>query len=269
MNRDEFGILIAERLRDQLFACRQQWSASPINHFYIDDLLPAAIAQQIQEAFPDSSTLMLRKSIRELKYVSSQMDKHLPILEEITFAFQQPQVVELVSEITGIDSLEPDEHLYAGGISVMGHGHFLNPHLDNSHDKDRQRYRALNLLYYVSPGWKLENGGNLELWPQGTKGNPVTIVSNFNRLAVMVTNQHSWHSVSKNVSTDNRYCVSNYYFSKQPVAEKDYFHPTSFRGRPEEPIRDMVLQADAAVRGIIRSAIPKGVAKTKHVYKKD
>jgi Rps23 Pro-64 3,4-dihydroxylase Tpa1-like proline 4-hydroxylase len=197
------------------------------------------------------------------------MDKHLPILEEITFAFQQPQVVELVSEITGIDSLEPDEHLYAGGISVMGHGHFLNPHLDNSHDKDRQRYRALNLLYYVSPGWKLENGGNLELWPQGKKGNPVTIVSNFNRLAVMVTNQHSWHSVSKNVNTDNRYCVSNYYFSKQPVAEKDYFHPTSFRGRPEEPIRDMVLQADAAVRGKIRSAIPKGVAKTKHVYKKD
>ncbi|CAM3088085.1 Prolyl 4-hydroxylase alpha subunit Fe(2+) 2OG dioxygenase domain-containing protein [Burkholderia ubonensis] len=212
---------------------------------------------------------MLRKSIRELKYVSSQMNEHNPILEEITFAFQQPEIVEVIAEITGVTSLEPDEHLYAGGISVMGQGHFLNPHLDNSHDKDRQRYRVLNLLYYVSPDWKLENGGNLELWPSGPKSRPQTVVSSFNRLVVMATNQHSWHSVSKNVSSENRCCVSNYYFSQKPIGKDEYFHPTSFRGRPDEPIRNAVLQADAAVRGMIRSVIPRGISKTKHVYKKD
>ncbi|HZS81054.1 MAG TPA: 2OG-Fe(II) oxygenase [Herbaspirillum sp.] len=270
MNREELGALLADRLRNRLHASRQQWeTTTPINHFYVDDMLPADVAMQIRQAFPDSSAMMLRKSIRELKYVSSQMDEHTPLLEEITFAFQQPEVLALIAEITGLRALQPDENLYAGGISMMGGGHFLNPHIDNSHDKDRERYRVINLLYYVSPEWTLENGGNLELWPNGTKEKPTTVVSQFNRLVVMVTNQHSWHSVSKNVSDQPRCCVSNYYFSDYPVGENEYFHPTSFRGRPEEPIRDVVLQADAALRGLIRTIIPKGVSKTKHVYKKD
>ncbi len=133
----------------------------PLNHFHVDEILPDEVAMRIREAFPASSSMMLRKSLRELKYVTSQMNEHAPLLEEITFAFQQPAVVEVITEITGLRSLQPDEHLYAGGISMMGHGHFLNPHLDNSHDKDRQRYRVLNLLYYVSPDWTLENGGML------------------------------------------------------------------------------------------------------------
>ena len=56
-----------------------------------------------------------------------------------------------------IDNLEFDETLYAGGISLMKNKDFLNPHLDNSHDKDKKKYRRLNLLYYVTPDWKYEN----------------------------------------------------------------------------------------------------------------
>lgn len=67
----------------------------------------------------------------------------------------------------------------------------------------------------------------------------VTIVTKFNRLAVMVTHEKSWHSVSKNTSQMNRCCVSNYYFSKSPVStDHEYFHVTSFRGRPEPRVRD-------------------------------
>ncbi|MBK5059604.1 2OG-Fe(II) oxygenase [Paraburkholderia domus] len=270
MQRTEIGRFIAARLRDSLDAARTQWQHSaPVNYFIVDDVLPDELAMMVRRGFPDASTMMLRKSLRELKYVSAQMDQHAPILEEVIFAFQEPGVVDLVMQITGLRSLYPDEHLYAGGISMMGRGHFLNPHLDNSHDKDRERYRVLNLLYYASPGWRAEHGGNLEVWPHGTKAEPTTIVSQFNRLAVMVTNQHSWHSVSPNLSDESRCCVSNYYFSDHPVGEDEYFHPTSFRGRPDQPIRDVVLQADAAARGIVRKLFPKGVAGNKHVYKKD
>ena len=150
----------------------------------------------------------------------------------------------------------------------MAPTHFLNPHIDNSHDKFRQRYRVLNLLYYVSPEWELANGGNLELWPDGPKGKPVTAVSKFNRLVVMITHKNSWHSVSENRSTKDRCCVSNYYFSKQPIGGIDYFHVTSFRGRPEQPLRDLVLHGDAWMRMALRKLFPQGVTATRHYYAK-
>ncbi|MCW3539348.1 2OG-Fe(II) oxygenase [Burkholderia cenocepacia] len=270
MDRKEIGTLIAKRINQQAHACRDEWQTSaPINVFTVDDLLPESLAREIRQAFPDASAMMLRKSIRELKYVSSQMNQHEALLEEVIFAFQEPDVVREIANICCIPSLYPDEHLYAGGISLMGPGHFLNPHLDNSHDKDRERYRVLNLLYYVSPDWTEQHGGNLEVWPNGISGQQKTIVSRFNRLAVMVTNQHSWHSVSRNVSDQLRCCVSNYYFSDHPLGDKEYFHPTSFRGRPEQPIRDVALRLDATARGLVRKVFPNGVRKAKHVYKKD
>ena len=113
--------------------------------------------------------MMLKKSLREHKYVAAQMDQYAPVFEEIIYAFQQPEVVRIVTEITNIDDMHPDEHLYAGGISLMAKDNFLNPHLDNSHDKDRNMYRVLNLLFYVTPDWNQESGGNLE---SGTTGRP-------------------------------------------------------------------------------------------------
>jgi hypothetical protein len=59
---------------------------------------------------------------------------------------RKPAVVEAIEQITGIQGLIPDHNLYAGGFSLMEKGHYLNPHLDNFHDKDQQLFRALNLL---------------------------------------------------------------------------------------------------------------------------
>jgi len=158
---------------------------------FIDDLLPAPTAQQVFEAFPKPSEMMEKKSLREHKFVAAQMNRYSPVLEEMVFAFQYPRVMKLLEEITGIKGMLPDEHLYAGGISLMSGGHFLNPHLDNSHDKDRNLYRVLNLLYYVTPEWSHESGGNLEVWDDGPSGKPREIVSRFNRLVVMATDKNS------------------------------------------------------------------------------
>ncbi len=269
VDRTEMADGIVARLAPIEAQLRDAWQSSGVvGHCVVDDVLDPALANQIRAAYPDSGSMRTRKSLREHKHVAAQMDRYAPILEEALFAFQDPRVVELVGRITGLRELEPDDKLYAGGISMMSQAHFLNPHIDNSHDKDCARYRVLNLLYYVSPDWQLDNGGNLELWPQGVKGQPITIESRFNRLAIMVTHRRSWHSVSPVVADAQRCCVSNYYFSKQPADVGDYFHVTSFRGRPEQPVRDVVLQADAALRMGLRKVFPKGAVQTKHFYDK-
>jgi Rps23 Pro-64 3,4-dihydroxylase Tpa1-like proline 4-hydroxylase len=240
-----------------------------IQSCYVDNLLPPEIAEGIYAAFPTVDRLVFKNTLRERKYIGAQMDKYDPVLEECIYAFQDPRVVELVSEITEIDDLEADEFLYAGGISAMHKGNYLRPHLDNSHDKNRDRYRVLNLLYYVTPGWREEFGGNLELWDRGPKGDPRVIVSVFNRLTIMITHEASWHSVNQVLHDDGkRCCVSNYYFSKEAPTKHDYFHVTSFRGRAGEVMIDTILNADVLARTAVRKMFKKGIVENPHVYKR-
>ena len=150
----------------------------------------------------------------------------------------------------------------------MKKANFLNPHLDNSHDKDRNQWRVLNLLYYATPNWEFKDGGNLELWQNGLKKKPTTVVSKFNRLVVMATHQKSWHSVSKVLTHKVRCCVSNYYFSKTPLHSSDRFHVTTFRGRPTEKVKDIILQLENTCRSMIRKVFKKGIRENPHQYKK-
>jgi len=270
MDRTAIAKLIYDTLTANKQNLKQQYDASKgaIGYFFIDDVLPESLALEIYKAFPTPDKMVLKKSLREDKHVAAQMNLYNPLLEEVIYAFQDSRVVKLVSEICSLKDIYPDANLYAGGISAMAHRQFLNPHLDNSHDKDRQRWRVLNLLYYVTPGWEESYGGNLELWPEGLKEQQITMHSKFNRLAVMATHNGSLHSVSPVTYEGVRCCVSNYYFSDHALHETDTFHVTSFRGRPENKVADTLLQLDTLLRSGIRKIFKKGIVENPHVYKK-
>lgn len=267
--RKEIANSIYQRLLLKKEDLKTQFKASndSIGYFFLDDLLPKDFALNVFNKFPDVSSVKQRKNLREFKYVAYKMNAYNPLLKEVLYAFQEDKVVDLIAEVCGFTNVFPDKYLYAGGLSLMGKDNFLNPHIDNSHDKDRNRWRVLNLLYYVSPDWELENGGNLELWQHGLEAEPTVIESKFNRLVVMVTHQNSWHSVNKIEVDKLRCCVSNYYFSTKPSLATDKFHVTTFRGRPTEKLKDFVLKADASLRESVRKVFKKGIRENPHQYK--
>lgn len=266
--KEELVQLICKRIAEQSDALREQFQASVhevgVRHAVLDDLLPVDLANRIHQQFPPANAMRLMDSFRERKYTSKSFEKFAPLLADITFAVQDPRVVTLVERLTGIEQQIPDSSLYAGGLSAMGRGHFLSPHIDNSHDGSRQYYRTLNLLYYVTPDWSLECGGNLELWDRKVHRN-TTIVSRFNRLAIMETNPWSWHSVSEVTVDRLRCCVSNYYFSPQSPTGRDYFNITAFSARPEQKLRRALAWADGHARQALRRLVPGGLGR-KDVY---
>jgi Rps23 Pro-64 3,4-dihydroxylase Tpa1-like proline 4-hydroxylase len=266
MKRAEYASLMVARLESEKDRLSAAFLASPgVRSFILDDFLPEPQAREVFEAFPAPETMMKRHSLRESKYFAAQLDRYSPLLEEIIYAFQDPRILRLFADITGAPELLPDAQLYAGGISTMVKGSFLNPHLDNSHDAQQRYYRAFNSLFYVTPDWREEYGGNLELWDAGPTGAHRTVLSKFNRLVMMETNRSSWHSVSPVLHPGRRTCVSNYFFRATSPEAKDYFHATSFRGRPDQGPRDLLLRADNALRTAILSAVN---VPTKHIYKK-
>lgn len=264
--QEKFVEHILFRLKTDYDLLKKQWNrpeGTKTRHFYIDNLLPLDDVTSIYASFPKNADGFFdRESFRERKSTSADLSSEAPILTDITYAIQDSRIVEMVGEICGMGKVEPDPKLYAGGLSMMFRDDFLNPHIDNSHDVMRNKYRRLNLLYYVSPDWELENGGNFELWSADRK-TPKTIVAFQNRLVVMETNRSSWHSVSK-VKTDNpRCCVSNYYFSSESPDGDSYFHVTSFSGRPEQPFRRAFGALDNVLRNIVSKTIKIGRGRKK------
>jgi Rps23 Pro-64 3,4-dihydroxylase Tpa1-like proline 4-hydroxylase len=268
--RKDIATIIITNLNENKEVLKAQFlkSEDTIGYFFMDDVLPKELALEIHAKFPTSAEAVRKKNLREFKFTAYQMDTYDTLLEEVIYAFQDKRVIQLVSEICGLEKTFGDEHLYAGGLSLMEKDNFLNPHLDNSHDKDRNRWRVLNLLYYVTPDWTLANGGNLEIWPNGLKHSQTTLESKFNRLVVMTTHHRSWHSVSKVLKNDIRCCVSNYYFSDMPLLASDKFHITTFRGRSSEKVKDLFLRIDNALRSNARKIFKKGVRENPHQYKK-
>lgn len=260
---------MAARLVEGATEARVQWqSSAPIRHCVIDALLPEAEARALAVRFPPPGQMRLRDTFRERKWVSAQMDRHDPQLEAALFAFHAPAVVEAVRAIVGRGDLHPDPELYAGGLSVMGRGHFLNPHIDNSHDAQRRRWRNLNLLYYVSPDAAGLDGGELELWPQGVIGEPVPIAARFNRLVIMETHDQSWHSVRPLAQDATRLCISNYYFGDTPMRAAQRFHVTRFRAPPGQALRDLMSRLDGVLRMGLRRAFRPGLGRGDHRYRR-
>lgn len=261
--RGELVKLILEKLDRNADAIRADFTSDKnvtAKFAAVDDLLPSDIAGRIAAAFPPPSQMRLIDSFRERKFNSKSLDEFDPMIADITFAFQDERVIEKIAGLTGIRDAVGDPHLYAGGLSAMEKGHFLNPHIDNSHDGEQKNYRVLNLLYYVSPGWRAENGGNLELWDERVKKS-VEIPSLFNRLVLMATGDKSWHSVNEVKSESTRRCVSNYYFSPHSPNGYETSHVTYFMARPEQKLRRLVTKLDSDIRTLARKIKKDGFAR--------
>jgi Rps23 Pro-64 3,4-dihydroxylase Tpa1-like proline 4-hydroxylase len=261
--REKLVNLILERLEKDSEEIKADFHADKgvKTHFTaIENLFPEEIAREIYESFPPTEEMRLLDSFREKKFTSKELDKFKLLIADATFAFQDERVIEKVAELTGIKDPQGDPHLYAGGISAMGRGHFLNPHIDNSHDYEQKNYRVLNLLYYVTPDWNPQNGGNLELWNEAVT-EVIEIPSLFNRLVLMATNAKSWHSVNEVKVDGVRCCVSNYYFSPHSPNGYETTHVTFFQARPEQKLRRIVTTADGYLRTALRKVVKQGLSK--------
>lgn len=73
--------------------------------------MPPDIVHQIFKDFPPASFMRLMDSFREKKYTSKNFDKFAPLLADITFAIQDPRVIAVVEEITGIMEQLPESRL--------------------------------------------------------------------------------------------------------------------------------------------------------------
>lgn len=261
----ETAAVIARQLQAHTESLKAYWQSShPVRHCFLDDLLPVETARRFYESLPAPESLMLRSTDKERKRVGIKVENYAPEMTEALFAFHEPAVIEAVANITGLEGMQADASLYGSGISLMLQGDFLLPHLDNSHDGDGRLYRVLNLLYYITPDWPEDGGGNLELWDKRMKERH-EVHARFNRLVLMETHTESLHSVSKVRRDGMRACISNYYFSAVPANHKEHLHKTTFFARPEDGmVKKVKLQLEGKAKNLLSKFLDNKARGTRH-----
>ena len=229
---------------------RMEWQTSiGTKYLIVDKVLTSEQANYIHRNLPHAGEKMRKTKffLKSKKKTSIKLDDFDESIKNLFIVFQSKEFLRIISRITGIKKLESDSTLYAGGLTMMQKGYYLKPHIDNSHNFERTKYRRLNLLFYLNPNWKKEYGGNLNLW-NSKVSNSREIISNFNRLVIMETNKKSWHSVTEVKGPIPRFCLSTYLYTQESPTNKKYYHVTSFTGVPGQPILRLYSLLDNFLR---------------------
>jgi Rps23 Pro-64 3,4-dihydroxylase Tpa1-like proline 4-hydroxylase len=249
MSSDRLAIsaTIAEALALNQERLRAEFLSGPegIRSCVLDDVLPADLMDAISEQLPDPSVMLRHADFRERKYVTAEIADLQDQVRELILGLASGRVAQQVSDLTGEAGLEHDRELYNGGLTMMVQEDFMMPHLDNSHDKARSRRRAIVMLLYLTD-WQPGFGGALKLWSRDQRSVLRTIEYRRNRLVLLETTNHSWHSVQPITGPARRINVTTYFYessaSVHPVRLTRY---AGWRGRP---LGRAMARADFAIR---------------------
>ena len=151
LSRVKIADLVVQRLgRERMRAAAEFRQSGRVASFILEDGAARGARPRHLRGFPAGRPPGIEAHIGAVEYMGYQMDAYDPLLTHVVYAFQGLRIVRAIGDITGLAGLLPDDKLYAGGISLMTQGQYLNPHLDNSHDIERNNYRVLKsaVLYH-------------------------------------------------------------------------------------------------------------------------
>ena len=104
----------------------------------IDNLLPDDLILAAFSLLPALAGMVRLKNLKERKFVTAELDTLAEPIRHLIMALNSRVVADIVARIIGVPVLETDPKLYNSGITAMVPGDFMCPHLDNSHDYDRE-----------------------------------------------------------------------------------------------------------------------------------
>ena len=141
--------------------------------------------------------------------------------------------VRFLETLTGVDQLIPDPHLLGGGIHLTRQGGHLGIHADFNWHKAIAAHRRLNLLIYLTPEWRAEYGGELELWDTTGAQLVRRVEPKFNRAVVFSTRSDTFHGHPNpwTPADIHRQSIALYYYTTQrPADEIRPEHSTLYKG---------------------------------------
>lgn len=227
-------------LGNQAEYARRFAAARPFRHVAIDGFFSAELAARLAASFPPFDERLAINENGEVgaKAVHEKVTALGPDWRELDELVQSAEFRALISRITGVPDLQYDPHYFGGGTHENLHGQGLDAHVDfNLHPITRQ-HRRLNLIVYLTPEWRDEWGGSIQLhkdpYLPPERDEIVTITPAFNRCVIFETNEYSWHGFPRiDLPPDKRHLSRRsfalyYYTDSRPAEELGPEHSTIY-----------------------------------------
>ena len=220
-------------------SCRSNYAlANPFPHIVIDDFIPEDLALQCynqmsqhqqwmfdtMEGYPeDERDSQVNKWWTPFDTDSkNRLESDMPAVWKCLQYFNSRPFLLFLENLTGIKDLIADVDFEGGGIHKIKNGGRLELHSDYNKHPNKDIWRRINLLLYLTPNWNYN--GHLDLYEKDPLVKVKSILPTFNRAVIFNTTDDSIHGhpiplvCPEEVS---RYSFALYYFTKdRPEHEK-------------------------------------------------
>lgn len=175
-------------------------AATPFPFFVVDGFLRPEFARDVCRAYPSYPAARVQKE-REFQAVNEYGKIQIVDAESfpapvrlLSEALASPELLDTLTEITGISDLQADTKLRGAGMHLMESGSRLDLHVDFNSLEERL-YRRLNLILYLNEDWREAWGGALDIWDAEVTRCEHTLPPVANRAVIFQTVPRSYHGV--------------------------------------------------------------------------
>ena len=220
-------------------SCRSNYAlANPFPHIVIDDFIPKDLAIQCYNQMSQHEDWMFDSMMgypedeRDSQvnkwwtpYDSDSKNKiesDMPAVWKCLQYFNSRPFLLFLENLTGIKDLIADVDFEGGGIHKIKNGGRLELHSDYNKHPNKDIWRRINLLLYLTPNWNYN--GHLDLYEKEPLVKVKSILPTFNRAVIFNTTDDSIHGHPVPLICPDevsRYSFALYYFTKdRPEHEK-------------------------------------------------
>ncbi len=197
--------------------------ADPFAHTVIDQFLPSDVANELLAHFPAEAKPHDKNYEKgyggQFKRQISPYDCDVWMQSAFAF-FNSPAMLAFLEGLTNIKGLIPDPYFAGGGLHEISTGGMLGIHADFQVNEALQLRRRINVLIYLNKDWKLEYGGELELWDKKMQQKVKSVAPLFNRCVIFNTDADSFHGHPDPLTTPpdvTRKSIALYYYTAQAI----------------------------------------------------
>lgn len=235
----------------QIAAYREEYQRSkPYHHVMIDDFLGEEIAKKLSKSFPaDELFNNPKKDLHENKLEGDRFDLYPDIFSALKAEIAKPEFSKFIASITGIEGAFVTDDSYGVGIQKGKKGSFEDVHIDFNIHPEKDVQHRLNFQLFLSPTWKAEWNGALEMWNDCVSKCNKAVSCKFNRAIIFEVKDTAYYGYTKPLEcpdhADRKVFSANFYTvkEKQDIAYHDTIFPISKETQSKPSIFSSIKKA--------------------------